>query len=205
MENSDYRSGIQLLKRKNPEHPILPTLEKGFSLINLEYLRFALKNAQLYKNKAPENRVEYSDPSLTTLYSNLRTLKNRQAVHSNKFHAASNNNQRAFISDEIMRIQSDIKLTILEINAFKKNGKVHELKNIEQYPVPKDPLKMQRKNENLGSQISRQNRDIRKMQIEIRRNPSNKLEERLTKFKIKLNHLEIHRGHVRNALTVATL
>lgn len=206
MNKQEYSDQLSQLKTVAPDHIIIPTLLVGYSELNAKYLQHALNKLRNDENEAPENRIETNDAYLSQEYRSIWRLTSRRNKHSNKFHLATNNKQRALIVDEISSIQGQLKRHYENIDAYKKTGIEPPKKKTKKLTIPQDKLKISEALKNRRSSISRKKRELKITVQRLMKDPGNeKLKSRKFDIERTLNKWEIHKKQLENALAIATL
>lgn len=109
-----FQEKLARLKRKNPGHSILPVIEEmGVCALSLMYIDIALQEDPVVISPEEEIKVYYKQND--KLYS-------QRAVHSNKFHDCTSDNERAELSIAIGSIQAEIIRVRQIIDAYKETG-----------------------------------------------------------------------------------
>lgn len=129
MSENDYKAGVDLLILTDPNHPILKDLQKGYTYLNIEYLKLAVK-----KKKDVDKKGEMVLRKLSVKKGKLYAERARL---SNSFHKYTKKPERAVISDNIRRIQDEIARVDIEIQ-YIKDGTMRQPAAIDSYHVPFD-------------------------------------------------------------------
>lgn len=149
MSIQEYNEKVDRVSRLSPRHPLLPSLLKGYSKINLIYLDKALKTLP-----APPPAPARPD-SLKLLYVRKSALFGRRASLSNKMcdlpDSPKNDKARARIIDEILDVQREIEEVFERIEILESGGDVVP----EDVDLPADKSELLKKRLSLRSAISR--------------------------------------------------
>lgn len=201
MDKVDYIAGLELLKAKNPEHPLIPAIERGHSYMNCVYLEKALSTIP---DEIDEEEDEYYEdldaspsPQLDKLYDKMRELFTERAKLSNQFHDVATDLDRARISTSISKVQDSLETLFKQISYFRKHGKMPLETIDDRYPIPGTEWETIKKRNSLRSSISRAEKELKML------HKNNAPEERILKKEDFLKEKKIHLTHVEKALKAA--
>jgi len=133
MEEEDYLISVDMLARIEPSHPLLPTCQEGYSKINVIYLRSALagrvNEVEVARTQGQSEGREawLEDQEYIDLTQRKSALFGRRFNLSNQFHDhAGKPVECANISDEIRRVQLQIKTVFRQMAHYKTTGELLE-------------------------------------------------------------------------------
>lgn len=159
MDKATFSAGLRTLKEKSPNHPLLPSIEKGYNAVSVKYLISALDTLDV--PKAPKKRLS-KDKMLSRMRSDLNKLFVKRAKLSNSFHDCIDDQSRAAVSQQIGYIQADIRKSIKRIDYYKKNKRMPVDKKLEEFPIPEDGYKLALFYRNKKSSLHRSRRNMEK-------------------------------------------
>jgi hypothetical protein len=187
MTHSEYTAGVEILKSKAPEHPLLSTLQTEYSKLNELYLVQALKSIDFTIN--PDNK---EDLQLKNLFQQKSRLAGRRAILSNSFHDCKSDFERAKVSEEIQQIQFQISGINKKIREYEETGELISDSRLEN--LPEDLFELYKIKENARKNIPRLEKAIEDL-YQLPENAPNrtaKIEEKET----KLTGLKILKSYV---------
>lgn len=149
MTREQYERGYVRLKQRNPLHPLMGVIARGYGPIACEYLEIALKDG----DEDPQRRAD-------SLFGRKGHLYSRRAVLSNSFHDAKSDRERADISMQIHSIQEELREVTRAIDIFKRTGKLPKTTIRDKY-IPVDGRSRERKLRSVRTSISRYRKLIR--------------------------------------------
>jgi len=186
---------LEFLIEQNPNHVLLPQLQKGHSTINEVYLRHALNKIQPVKQVPPVDDVD-----LQKLYQIKSSLFGKRAKLSNRFHDCTTDAQRADLSDEIQVVQRQIERNMKAIKYYEEHGELPP--QDQRFPIPKDPFAIVRKRNSLRSSISRLRKEIDTIGGYPADHPDRK---KLPKLEADLNEKKLYLAHVERAIETESI
>lgn len=142
MTKDQYERGYVKLRQKNPTHPLIGVISKGYGPIACEYLSIALTES----TERPSERAE-------SLFHKKGHLVSRRAVLSNSFHDATSDQQRADISLQIGSIQIELIEVRKAIDTFKRTGRLPKA-SIKSNYIPVDGRSREKKLHSARTSIS---------------------------------------------------
>lgn len=184
MTQSDYIAGLELLKAKRPNYPLIRTLEDGYNSLNCIYMKHALReipNATKVQKK--RKKAKKTDGKMKRLQIEKKGLFGRRAKLSNSFDDCKTDADRANVSDEIKSIQKQIKTVSRSILYYDQNGKLPEKKEAAELNL--SGIELIKKRNSLRSNISIRKSSIIKLQKE----GPNKNKSRIQELSDKLKEL----------------
>lgn len=186
MTKEDYSAGLEFLKLKKPDHPLMASLEKGYTPINCKYLNYALNSIpETTEEKRKEKPVQ-----LILIEKERRQLFGERAKLSNKFHDCSADTERARISDQIQIVQRKIEAFNKQIRHYNRTGKLPEEDN----EFPEDPIELMKKRDSFRSSISYFKRELEQLYVLPQNHPEREKidykEEKLRELKLKLDRVQ---------------
>lgn len=199
MKKDRYDINLNYLRDRAPNHPLLPTLERGHSFINARYLQKALDKLpedtpEPEPTKSKEKTTEApKDKTLKGLQISRSKLYTERARLSNRFHDMNTDDARAANSQQIQIVQRQIQKLDTEIEYYQEYGKLPENKEQELYPLPNSALDIDRKIKSIRARISQTKKLIDKY---FEQNDTAKIE----KYEKQLSHLKNYLAYAENAL-----
>lgn len=197
MKEEEYIGHVDALMRAKCGHPLMQTLQKGWSKVNVMYLKAVLKS--MPHPPAPSPMESGSEPppvaatpfGLKMLYVRKSKLFGGRASLSNKMCALPEGKEydkkRARYSDDIQSVQREIEALMREI-ADTENGEMREFS--EKPDLPNNEADLLRKLNSLRASRSRQ-RGIEKTakgkQLEKCRQELKRLENLITNVETALS------------------
>lgn len=152
MNKLEYDSGVELLRDKCPTHPLLSSIERGHTRINVIYLQQALASIQIDVKEDPGQAVEQN------LYVKKTQLYGLRAKLSNQFHDCKSDVERASISDQIIRIQDEIRKLNKKIAEYEDTGTIQQIDVLADMPT--DLYELYKVKENARKNIPRLEKNI---------------------------------------------
>jgi len=197
MTESQYNNNLEYLQRHDPTHRLLPKLERGYSRVNVIYLKKALDTMS---ESEPEPKAEKkekpkanTDPGLKKLYIQKSNLFTERARLSNRFHELDTVESRASNSQQIQIIQRQIGKLHKSIAHYEEHGKLPDTKEEELYPLPDSSLGIDRKIKSIRAMISQEKKKIIALAEEADKKGVDAAEKRLS-------HLKNYLAYAENAL-----
>lgn len=188
MTEQQYIEQVDALMRSKCGHPLMPTLQRGWSKVNVMYLKAVLKvfsppaRVNPTPDPTPERRGDAEAAAvpfgLKVLYIRKSKLFGERASLSNKMcdlpEGKEFDRKRARYSDEIQSVQRDIEAVMREI-ADVENGEMRDFS--EKPDLPNNEADLLRKLNSLRASRSRQrgiektakNKQLEKCRIELKR------------------------------------
>ena len=162
MTEEEYIGHVDALMRSKCGHPLMPSLQRGWSKANVMYLRAVLKVQPHPPAPSPMERGSEPPPaatpfSLKVLYMRKSKLFGQRASLSNKMcdlpEGKEHDRKRARYSDDIQSVQRDIEAVMREI-ADVESGEMREIS--EKPDLPNNEADLLRKLNSLRASRSRQ-------------------------------------------------
>lgn len=201
LNDEEYKAKLAYLTDIEPDHPLIPKLERGNSALNSVYLSNALDKAiaqSKSQNHSPRRIDIQRGKSASQQEIRLRHLQQSRAELSNSFYLCKTDPERAAISKRILELNKEIMKLHDHIEAVHENQKLPELLvNNEKYPVPDDPLDRYKKLHSIRTNILRMQKDVERLKL------SNATERKIMEKEEKLNHLIIYKAYVERAIGAA--
>lgn len=195
MNRSDYEAGLELLRKRMPEHPFFTFLSQGYAPGRVLYMRKAVEEAVAAPVRMKVDAAP-ADPELRKMYIEKSTLFTRRAKLSNQFHVCTTDAQRAKVSIRVQLVQREIEALKNRIEHYLNTGKTKTMKS-DKFPVPDDPYKRLKKRNSLRSNISNYKRKLKHLAGLPDNHPDRK---NIDKYETKLNNLQMHLKHVESAI-----
>ena len=131
MSEEDYLVSVDMLARIEPGHPLLATCQRGYSKINVIYLKSALagrvEEVARTQVQGGDDEQYLDDPEYLELQKRKSSLFGRRFGLSNEFHDHRGDPVAcANVSDEIRRVQKKIKTVFRQIAHYRATGELLE-------------------------------------------------------------------------------
>lgn len=212
MTLKQFQIELERLKRIDPANVLLPTLNKGYSPINIAYLKKAIINL-------PEDKeVVESSPSIAiarTRKTNDEVLLQlfREKGHhdremrktSNLFHTCHTDSQRAEVVGILLKMQKQLVEINNKIKYYELHGRLPIVaqetptEGVLDFEVPTDGLKLIAAIEVARKSVHRYTNDINKMPLEVMDNKLHPLRKRYEKAEKSLKMWELKLQILKNA------
>lgn len=186
MTHSDYNAGLELLKAKKPDHPLLKVLEKGMSTLNSLYLTQALKDIDMVITQDAPGGLEVKN-----LFRKKTHLVGQRAILSNSFHNCKSDQERADVSEEIQLIQHQIVGINQKLRQYEETGEIPSTSKLDN--LPEDLYQLFRMKENARKNIPRLEQAIEEL-YQLPESPKNA--QRIQEKEEKLKELKLLKTHV---------
>jgi hypothetical protein len=201
-----YRDGVELLKEYAPNHPLLPVLLEGHSVLNQLYLEEAIDTIRLDQTSTQHPAPNTKKDEATDLIRQLKELLHAKAIRRNEFldfgmrtdkHA---NAARVNINADLIEMRKKIHQLSNRKAYYEKTG---ELPKIPEIPpisseIKGDNFALQKKLFNLRANISKYKKKIR---VGYAGNADAK---KISFLEIKLKSLENDRDIIQNTINQQT-
>lgn len=156
MTEKKYWQTVKILEEQDPEHILLATLQRGYSKINIVYLRAAVKDMPPPDHDTTDHTddIDPEDPTYKMLKIQERNLFTERAKLSNAFHTMTTNEARAANSEAIGRVQKHLQALWKKIEHYQEFGTLPSSAENETYPLPKDRGLLAKKINSIRAMIS---------------------------------------------------
>lgn len=199
---NDFAAKLQYIRSIEPNHPMLPQLDKGPGVVNntlIEKVLSALP-APAAPSEVPEDeKMTEKDPIIKRFRIQLRNQFVQRAKLSDHFHICTSDHERARISKAIESIQDKIELLFKNMDHYEKKKELPALETTDNYPVPDNPVLLLSKQSSLRSNISIHKKKLKK-EAESGQNP-----DRIKEIEAHLLHLQTHLRYVEAAIGAQAL
>lgn len=201
MTAAEYSKHLGEIIRRNSAEVLLPVLRKGYSPVNVIYMKAALKRLPkedtLPDRDGSDDETTSADPVLRELWSLKGQLFRERAKMSNRFHDCTSDQERRGISDAILRIWDRIQETNRKMDYYEEHGMLPA--GEERFPLPEDPAALLKKLMSLRSQISMEQKKLKELAglPDDHPNKRTKIEE----SQAKLAELKLYRAHAEQKAT----
>lgn len=196
MMEKEFNISFNLLKERNPNHPLIGAINEGYSTVTIAYLRHAYNTIDLgmvvkatnNETSSPEPSPEANstpDDSMTRLFVRKKVLLGDRAKLSNKFIDCKTDKDRAKISLLIQDLQGQIGKINEEIRFIQRTG----ITNTTEENPEMTTLQALKKKNSLLVMISQVKREIEKLAREG--TSKSKIDDRERRLK-ELNHQRIN-------------
>lgn len=209
MTEANYQLAIERIAEINPGHPLLPTLRRGYSLLNVRRVTDILLKAQeepdpepdietdegTWEDTIPDVAITDNDPELRQLFIQKSNLFVKRAKLSNRLHDCRTDKDRSVVVDAIIDAQREIEEHFQKMRHYRKTGVL--ISEDEQYHIPTDGAELIRLLNSLRVMASRKKKEIEAL-YHLDRKPETM--KKLDKNSQKLNHYELYIKHVQNEI-----
>lgn len=192
-EDKGYQEGVELLKIYLPDHPMLPTLQAGESIINQMYLEQAINQIPpqpLQKKKKRYQKGNSSNPKY--LYAKVKELYLLKIKRRNDFFTATTNQQRANINQDLIQYRKEIFELHRKINYFEETGELIKIPDrvAKKMQLPKDQAALLKTLYNTRSSISKTKKNLKKAYQDKAKRKIKTYEEKLKLLESKKIEIE---------------
>lgn len=196
MSEAEYNRGLRHVMQRNPKEVLLPTLQTGYSRVNIIYMAAALRRLPEEVKEAEETTpalAKKADPALRELWAERTRLFGEMNKMSNYFHECTTDAQRAENSKAILKKWDEIQAVKSRIAHYEKNGVMPVVVSDEEFPLPDDPIELMKKLASIRAMISQVQKTIREAADLPADHPDKSI--RISEGEKRLEYLKIYKGH----------
>ena len=157
MDKVTWSLGLKKLQKDRPNHPFLPSIEKGYSIVTAAYLKKALDSLDVPVIKA---KIQKNDSTLKKLSKELSNLFIKRGKLSNSLHQCIDKEGRAAVSQQIGWVQLDIEKAMRRLDYYRENKKLPIEKKVEQFYIPTDGYELAKLEKNKKRSIARGQKNL---------------------------------------------
>lgn len=209
MTEQNYQLAIERIAEMNPDHPLLPTLRRGYSLLNVRRVTDILLKAQeepepapdvetdeeTWEDTIPDVAITDNDPELRQLFIQKSNLFVKRAKLSNRLHDCRTDKDRSGVVDAIIDAQREIEEHFQKMRRYRQTGVIES--DDDQFYLPTDGAELIRLLNSLRVMASRKKKEIEAL-YHLDRKPETM--KKLDKSEEKLKHYELYIKHVQNEI-----